>query len=224
MQRKLIIPFVVFILLVFACFFRWEQGPTQTEKDLKIVHLRDRWTGQAWVSKYGSSGGKFYSGELEPIPLQQKIEKRKLEILVSTETIQQKQDLEEKINKYEKERNLHVAGYNEYQRMIKLNKSQRFNFTGLSNLEILATIPKHIIDEYIAWNNANKILYQTIKELENQPKQAEIQAESELKTWAWQERKIYTYAWGVVLTIFIITTIFIFKGFKVKQSSDIKYE
>lgn len=206
MQRKWIIPLALCILLLAAWAFRWEQGPTQTADAFKIVHIKDRWTGQAWISLYGKSNGKLYSGEMEPVPTQQSIQVRKTQILSSPEAIQYKEDLNKKIQEYQKERDLHTAGYNEGLRLVQSNKPLKWDFTGgLHSLEVMSSIPKDIYDEYIAWCEANKLLYKTTSELENQPKQAETQAESELKTWAWQKRKIATGVWVVLLALSLLT-------------------
>lgn len=196
------------VLLIAAYAFRWEQGPTQADKDLKIIHMKDRWTGQAWVSLYGQSNGKLYSGEMEPIPTQQSIQERKTQILSSPEAIQYKEDLNTKIQEYQKERDLHTAGYNECNRIIQSNNRLKLDFTisALSKLELMATVPKDIYDEHAAWLNANKLLNQATSELGSQPIQAEEKAESELKTWALQERKIVTYMWFTLFGSSIVAT------------------
>lgn len=81
MKRKWIIPLALCLLLLIAWFFRWERGPTQTDEKLKILHLRDRWTGQAWVALYGEDRYGFYSGDKFPIISTQQLEERKAQIL-----------------------------------------------------------------------------------------------------------------------------------------------
>lgn len=130
MRAKWIFPLVVCILLLLALTFRWEQGPTQTNKDLKIIYTLDRWTGQTWIKTYGISNGIILGGEMEPITAQKSIDERKMQHLSSSEAIQYKEDLNKKIQEYEKEKDLHTVGYNECRRLVELNKSSIFDFTG----------------------------------------------------------------------------------------------
>lgn len=131
MRRKWIIPLVLWALLLVAWFFRWEQGPTtQLGNDLKIVHTKDRWTGQAWIVVYGNEGSKMYSGEMIPVISTQQLEKRKAQILP----------------------------------------------------------------------NPGVTL-----------KTAEDTARSEMKTWAWQLRKIATGVWAGLLAVAAVGTIFLYR-------------
>lgn len=57
---------MICLLLPIAWPFRWEKGPTQTIDSLKIIHFRDRWTGQQWIRLYGVGSEGFFSGEQRP--------------------------------------------------------------------------------------------------------------------------------------------------------------
>lgn len=76
MKRLWIIPLIFIIILSGLWFFRWEKGPTQNEKNLKIQHIRDSWTGQAWTISYGNRDGEFVSSVEEPYISKQDIKKR----------------------------------------------------------------------------------------------------------------------------------------------------
>lgn len=221
MQRKWLIPFAVCILLILVCFFRWEQGPTQTEKDLKVVHFRDRWTGQAWVKIYGKSGEKFYSGEMAPIISPNELEHRKAQILASPEESQKKQELEKRLAEAEQTMKQHDWGHAKYLEIAtELRKRERekeniFFFLPLFDEERLEKfekeIPQRFIEEHLAWIDAIKDQRKTKQELYNQLKQVELRADSELKTWAWQERKIATGIWVGLLIVSILSTIYLLK-------------
>lgn len=118
MQRKWIIPLALCLLLLIAWFFRWERGPTQTDKSLKIIHSKDRWTGQPWVSFYGNMEGSFYSGEMKPIISPQRIDERKSEILAGQEIEHRREELEQVIAHNEKQKNIYATGHNEYERAL----------------------------------------------------------------------------------------------------------
>ncbi|RPF47104.1 hypothetical protein EDD75_1377 [Thermodesulfitimonas autotrophica] len=101
MKRAWIIPAVMCLLLLAAWPFRWEKGPTQTVNNgaLKIVHLRDHWTGQAWVALYGydAVNNRLYSGEMVPVPSQADIAKRKEQILASPEEVKKVAELRKRL-------------------------------------------------------------------------------------------------------------------------------
>lgn len=101
MKRVWIIPAVICLLLLAAWPLRWEKGPVQSDSKAKIIHMRDRWTGQSWVALYGVVDGQLLSGEMRPVPPQADIAKRKEQILASPEEVQKRQELEKKLAEYE---------------------------------------------------------------------------------------------------------------------------
>lgn len=218
MKIKWIIPLIVIILLLIAWFCRWEQGPAQTEKDLKIIYTRDRWTGQAWIKYYGTKSGRLYSGEMEPIPEVNKVEARKIEIISSREYQQSKNDLEHQIIwDYTKIMRLHEQGNNEYINLVREkvlrdwpneNHWMQNYYTnaaidfGTYNNEI----PRDILEHRSSWINAKRGIEENNNKIYNMDIAAGIQAESELKTWAWQERKIVTYIWFALFGLSIVAT------------------
>jgi len=84
MKRIWIISLVIFFLLLLAWSFRWEKGPEQSLSNLKWIHMRDRWTGQAWIALYGVADENVFSGEMKPIPSQTDIVNEKDNILVKS--------------------------------------------------------------------------------------------------------------------------------------------
>ncbi|MDD2443504.1 MAG: hypothetical protein PHS52_03275 [Desulfotomaculaceae bacterium] len=222
MRWKWILPVVLCSLLLVFWFFRWEHGPTQTENNLKILHLKDRWTGQPWVSVYGKSNGKFYSGEMKPIPSPESIAVTKTKILNKPEISKQKQDLENEITRLKEEISKNEAGHKEYVYLIiakverdtdasdwrshlvffKDSKVSDAISTGKYNSEI----PEAIIENHRFWSYANDGLGKINTQLYTLDYNAEKQAESELKTWAWQAGKIATIIWAILfLSLLLIT-------------------
>lgn len=222
LKAKWIFPLVVCILLLLALVFRWEQGPKQTEKDLQIIHLKDRWTGQAWIKTYGTKAGKLYSGEMDPVPEINKVETRKTEIINSEEFNLKKEELEKQAEFYSLEMSQHEQGNKQYMDLVKdkilsdwpnqnswmINYYTNYAITdGRYNSEI----PKEIVEHRKSWGTAKFILGLTNKEISDMDLEAETQAESELKTWSWQERKIATYTWIGLFIIMISLSLFLLK-------------
>jgi hypothetical protein len=84
MKRIWIISLVIFFLLLLAWSFRWEKGPEQSLSNLKWIHMRDRWTGQAWIALYGVADENVFSGEMKPISSQTDIVNEKEKILAKS--------------------------------------------------------------------------------------------------------------------------------------------
>lgn len=63
-----------------------------TADGTKIVHMRDRWTGQAWIARYTKN-----NIEIEPVPFRGDIQKKKEEILKRPGWAEINQMLSEKI-------------------------------------------------------------------------------------------------------------------------------
>jgi len=223
LKKYWIIPFVILIALVGAWFFRWEKGPTQTKDGLTVIYLRDRWTCQSWVKFYGVSGGRLYSGEMRPVVSPNDIANRKLKILNSSETTQRKLDLNKQIDDYNKEKSQHHFAHLTYFELVKKNKEladmkngNRFSFLlpidEISrHQEYEQGISENIIYEQDLWIDANEKYNKAKSELANQPKNAEERAESELRTWAWQVRKIATGIWAGLLLLTILITVILLK-------------
>ncbi len=65
--RRVLFPSVLLVALLAAWPLRWERGPTMTipgdpkfsflgsSEEQRVVHLKDRWTGQAWITVYTPS-------------------------------------------------------------------------------------------------------------------------------------------------------------------------
>lgn len=221
MQRKWLIPLTFCILLLLAWAFRWEHGPIQSDSTIKIVHLKDRWTGQAWISVYGNDNGTFYSGEMSPVSSQSKLEIRKAQILSSPVQMQKTQELKEKLNNAEstiKQYDWGHAKYYELAKLIAKQQAERYHdipeyisdFSRYEKYEF--GIPKDIIEAHVKWLQADKSKPNIKQELYNQSTQVEKQADSELKTWAWQLRDIASYIWGGLLAISLIATGVLFRN------------
>ncbi|MEG3071310.1 MAG: hypothetical protein RQM92_11285 [Candidatus Syntrophopropionicum ammoniitolerans] len=242
MQRKWLIPLVVCILLVVAWCLRWEQGPTQTENELQIIHLKDRWTGQAWISTYGRKRYILYSGEQNPVPTQNDISFRKSQILGSPEKVQEIQAIEQKIEFYNQEITAHEEGHREYERLVTekvkrdfvpiygrpLFNAQVFDISideALKSGEYNDEIPRDILEHHWFWSSAKENLEYADNELANLPLnqslEARSQAELELEAWAWQERKIATGIWvGLFILSLLTMGLFSRNNFKKPTLSD----
>jgi hypothetical protein len=95
-----LIPAIACLLLLAAWQLRWDKGPTQTfnNGELKIVHMHDRWSGQAWVAIYGVDDGKFYSGEMEPVVSEADMAIRKKQILARPKEAKKMAELKQKLS------------------------------------------------------------------------------------------------------------------------------
>lgn len=249
MRRKWIIPLVVCFLLLIAMLFRWEQGPTQTDKNLITIYKTDRWTGQSWIKYYGTNAGRLYSGDMKPVITPEEIEKRKIKILSQQEEFPKKQELEKILADAEQTMKQHAWGqakYVEYGKALyniehpPLEKNYSNYYDNLSitaieeNLKSLREesrrtnkeltlgstlyeeyeygIPQTFIEDQQKWLTAMQAKEEANAKLSAQVKQAEIKADSELETWAWQERNIATYIWIGLLVIMASLTLLLFKA------------
>lgn len=66
--------FIVLLGLILLFIFRWDEGPTQKDKKMTIIHKTDRWTHQNWIVLYGNSDGVWYSGDERPISSEKQFE------------------------------------------------------------------------------------------------------------------------------------------------------
>lgn len=221
MQRKWIIPLALCLLLLIAWFFRWERGPTQTDKSLKIIHSKDRWTGQAWITVYGKGDGRLYSGDEFPVLSLNEVEYRKSQILSSPGEAQKKQELEKGLVEAEqtmKEHDWGRAKYLEYADILYQRANPSPYKIGLPSTfgnkrykEYEYGIPQNFINDQQIWLDAMHVKWETNAKLYEQIKQAGEQADSELKTWARQLRTIATGVWGGLLAVAAVATIFLYR-------------
>lgn len=101
MKRFWVIPTVIFFLILVAYPFRWEEGPTQSKPNLKMVHVKDKWTGQAWIIYYGELDNELVSGLEKPVIDEKAVEAEKRKI--NQKKIMSLKDLDNKINVLAKE-------------------------------------------------------------------------------------------------------------------------
>ncbi len=222
MKLSWAIPAAVCILLMTAWPFRWEKGPVQSEAEGKIVHMRDRWTGQAWVALYGVIDGQLLSGEMRPIPSQADIAGRKGQILARPEQVQKKQELEKQLAEYQRIMDTYEEEHERYYWFAEQEAKRRGEPYFSLGISLLATvgsrceeyenaIPQEIIKAQMAWLDARRQVDACKSELYKLERQAETVAEAELKYLAWQKRNIATGVWGglVALSALIAGTLFI---------------
>jgi len=224
-RRAWIIPAVICIGLLAAWPFRWEKGPVQSEGEGKIVHMRDRWTGQAWVALYGVFDGQFVSSEMRPVPSPADIARRKEQILASPEQLQKKQELERQLAEAQKMMTMHDEAHRQYWWFVNQNakRNEKYFFQGFRGIAVLPLgdkvrykdleqgIPQEIIEAQEAWVKAYEQVKNIPGKLYELERQAEITAEAELKYLAWRKRNIATGVWGglVALSALIAGTLFI---------------
>jgi hypothetical protein len=233
MKRAWIIPAVICLLLLVAWPLRWEKGPTQSVsgQKIKIIHLQDRWTGQAWIDLYGFVDEKLVSGEMRPVHSQADIAKRKKQILARSKEAQKRQELEKKLTEYKEIKKLNSTAYAKYNELVEKNyqeidkelkeesdeEKEKIERLGLSRLERQVQrlgpatldvldleeryfecedgIPQEIINGRVAYFNADQEEKKISGEINNQQKQAETTAMSELVSLAWRKRNIATGLW-----------------------------
>ncbi|MEW6274944.1 MAG: hypothetical protein AB1556_07515 [Bacillota bacterium] len=219
MKRAWIIPAVICLLLLAAWPLRWEKGPVQSDSKAKIIHMRDRWTGQAWVALYGIANGEVYSGEMRPIPSQADIAKRKEQILASPEEVQKRQELENRLAKYEEIKKLHSAANAKYIELV--NKNYAYNNVDLLDRKLRYSffdrderyengIPQDIINARITYYNADQDERKIRGELDNQQKWAETAAKSDLSYFAWRKRNIATGIWAGLVVLSAVMAVILF--------------
>ncbi|BAF61060.1 MAG: hypothetical protein HPY89_12890 [Pelotomaculum sp.] len=223
MKRAWIIPVVICLLLLAAWPFRWEKGPVQSDSKAKIAHMRDRWTGQAWVALYGIANGEVYSGEMRPVPSQADIAKRKEQILASPEEVQKRQELEKKLAEYEEIKEQYKWANAKYDELInenmekirketlELRKQQgRFIPLDFSDEKLNKGIPQDIINAHELTVNTAQNERKIRGELDNQQKWAEDTARSEFMCWAWRKRNIATGVWAGLVVLSAIMAVILF--------------
>lgn len=221
MKRKWIIPLALCLLLLIAWFFRWERGPTQTDKSLKIIHSKDRWTGQAWITVYGKGDGRLYSGNEFPVLSPNEVEYRKSQILSSPGEAQKKQELEKGLVEAEnimKEHEWGSAKYLEYADILYQKENPSRFLIGLPSLfgnsryaKYEYGIPQNFINDHLIWLDAMHVKWESNAKLTEQIRQAETQTESELKTWVRQLRTITTVVWAVLLGVATVSTVILYR-------------
>ncbi|MCM1567805.1 MAG: hypothetical protein NC238_18000 [Dehalobacter sp.] len=219
MRRYWFIPLVFCFILLVVLILRWDQGPTQTVDAIKVIHIKDRWTGQTWVKLYGSNKGNFYSGEMLPVISPYKLENRKAEILASPEELQKSQHLQKQVEEADKVMQQNYWGHARYFQYIKPLDEQKnlgkygFSFSVATDIkrypEYEYDIPQKYIDAQINWLNAMDVKQTSNTKLSDQVRYAESRSDSELKTWAWQERKIAIGIWISLFCIFFIIAAFL---------------
>jgi hypothetical protein len=65
MKKTWLVFAVVCVVLLLAWPFRWEKGPVLTHESGKVIHTKDRWTGQRWVTIYFLRGNVVENPYLE---------------------------------------------------------------------------------------------------------------------------------------------------------------
>lgn len=202
MKVSWVIPAAVCILLVIAWPFRWEKGPVQSTVESKIVHMRDRWTGQAWLVLYGNIDSQLLSGEMRPVPSQADIARRKERILSSPEQAQKKQELERQLAEYKRIMDTYDEGHRKYYWYVVQECKRRGDLCFLlwdwvRHEEYENAVPREIIEAQKAWVDAYRQVETHIPaKLYQLEREAETTAEAELEYLAWRNRNIATGLWG----------------------------
>ncbi|KUK10377.1 MAG: Uncharacterized protein XD50_1348 [Clostridia bacterium 41_269] len=216
--------------------FRWEKGPTQTvhgsDEDLKIVHLRDRWTGQNWLVYYGWHGEEVYSGETYPHLNEEVIAKEASLILKSPEGRKKKQDLEAKLAEAKEEKKKHSYGHTQYLRLaeqLKAKLESPYDDPWLTATDpvwqmeaeqiVRPSIPPELVKECDAWRNANRRVKKLTEQINKLPEWAQKEAKKRLTQEAYRKRNIATGIWAGLVGISLLTSVYLFVREKRKNDS-----
>lgn len=124
MLKHWVIPLAVLILLALAWPYRWEQGPTTNDNNLKTVHVKDRWTGQAWMRLYGKieiegRDPDYFSGREVPNFDNEEISEEADDILNSDEGDNQRNLLKAGLEVASQEKAKSREGHSQYVRTIE---------------------------------------------------------------------------------------------------------
>lgn len=235
LKRLWIVTLILCVLLMIAYPFRWEKGPTQTEAGLKIIHLRDRWTGQNWITVYGTKtkDGRtqqigiqeqtFYSGEQFPHFSLPQINKEVDKLLTSPVGQKKKESLQSKIDDAKQEKLIHSKGHTDYVRLYE-KVAQQFELEypprdGLyANLNrdlerreyALSRIPKDLVESNNSWQAADRKVKQLTKQINDLPNWAKVEAEKSLTKKANRNRNLAAWVWAGLTSITFITTFLLF--------------
>ncbi len=224
MRHVWVIPAIVCLLLLAAWPFRWEKGPIQTAHvsngDLKIVHLRDRWTGQAWYSYYGWQGEKVLSGEIYPHFREEVIAKEANLILKGPKGRKKRQDLEAKLAEAVEEKKKHSYGHTQYLRMadqLKARLEPPYDDPWLAATDpvwqmeaeriVRPNIPPELVEACDAWRKANHLVEELTEQIDKLPEWAQEEAKKQLTQKAYRKRNIATGVWAGLVGIALLASI-----------------
>lgn len=196
-NRLWVLPAVVCLGLLVAWLFRWERGPVQKQSGvyegtvwaIEIHHLRDRWTGQAWVALYGNDPKekKWYSGEVRPVPSQVEVAKRKEQVLERPEQKARREALNSQIAECNRMKSLYEEAQRSYEKANRLGNAE--------------SLTPEIIQAHRRWKEIDTKAELLAAELADLERGAEETAISELKHLAWQKQKLATVVWGGLVVI-----------------------
>lgn len=240
-----VLPLILLTIVSVLWFFRWEQGPTHTDKGTTTTYKTDRWSGTSWTVTYGTS-----SVTSEPVIPDEDVAIVCQRIASEPDYVKISQEISERIKVAEEIAAAHAAGHNEYERLLNIEKQkieeqnrQAWDFTGgfiphdvyrytledstnIINLENLSiskplygpeqTVLEDILEHQSAWRNEQDVIFALNKEAGDMNANINAQAKSELTTWAWQLRNLLTYIW-IVTAIILATSTLILVGKKIKS-------
>ncbi len=223
LKQSWIIPLIIIIGLTGAWHFRWERITTQQIKQLKIIHLRDRWLNQEWVQVYGIEAGQIISGDTEPYFSQKEINTKANELIKGPRGISKDKDLKQKIARENEIIAKYQASADEYNKQFKILENdykkqnpykQLLKTTWLTLGEyswkasdyacskISSLLSQEIISEGTKYNEAVQNREQLEYELENlKATWGKPEAKKELIRSAYSNRKVMTICWIVLISL-----------------------
>lgn len=209
MRKLWIFPLIFLLLLLGAGVFRWEQGPIQTQGDLQLVHTRDRWTGQSWITFFGGfeeekANASFpyplYSGERVP-HLSAEVSKEKIEEVVARPENQAKvKAIEEKIREEERIRETNRERHDLYLEMLEKNSDSKRN----TNMD------EGLSAAYLAWKEAEEAIHEYTWQLNLLYTEFEKEMLEECRQDAKKREQIALIIWIVLLILLFIVAVHYF--------------
>jgi len=219
MKRLRIILLVFCALLLIVWPLRWEKGPTQTEKGLKIIHLRDRWNDQRWTEFYGEDGDKFYSGERVPYISEKRIIKLS-NIILTTIGEKRKHELEKQLEEAIQKKLQHDQGYKQYlqleEQLKKDFQSQHlpkgpfgklfyeFDYGLEQQHYVRSKMPQKLIKAYDAWQEASRTVLSLNRQINRPSDWAREEAKKGLIQQAYRDKDVATAIWAAFVGLSFI--------------------